>query len=171
VKSLQVALCSVLLGAVTVCHAAQHAGAMVCTGSAGNLSFNVSFFDIGVSNSLSTGSESGGAGAGKVTFQPLVIHTALSTFTSLWQVAAEGSHFTTCTLKTQDSSGGNIEFTLNLVAVQSVNAIASSAGGDFPRYAFVKADLEFGSIQVRTSGAVDDGGAGPGGGWNRIHNN
>ena len=71
----------------------------------------------------------------------------------------------------QDSSGGNIEFTLNLVTVQSVNAIASSAGGNSPRYAFVKADSEFGSIQVRTAGSVDDGGVGPGGGWNRIHNN
>ena len=169
-NSFRTAFCTLLLGSAAVSHAAQPAGAMVCAGSTGNLTFNVSLFDIGVSNTTSIGSSSSGAGAGKVTFQPLVIHTALSNFTSLFEVAANGSHFSSCTLTTRDSTGGNIEFLFNLVTVQSVNAIVSSATDHSPRFAFVKADMEFGGIQVRTAGTVDDGGAGPASGWDVTKN-
>jgi type VI protein secretion system component Hcp len=166
-----IALWSIILGTAAVSHAAQPTGSLACTGDTRSLTFNVSFFDIGVSDSLNIGGESAGAGAGKVTFNPFVVHAALSTFPVLFDAASTGEHFATCTLTTQASSGENIELTLKNVAIQSVDAIASSATGQLPRYAFIKAELQFESIQVRTSGGVDDGGVGPGtDGWNLKEN-
>jgi hypothetical protein len=156
-KSFHIALCSLLLGSATVSHAAQPAGAMVCVGSAGTLTLPVSFFDVGVSSG--TGSASSGAGAGKVTFQPFVVHVPLSNFASLYQVVVTGTPFSTCTLTTQDSGGANIEFSLNLVSVQNVNVVASSAAGDSPRYAYVKAEMQFGGISVQTSSVQTSVGA------------
>jgi type VI protein secretion system component Hcp len=158
-------LYSLLLGAAAVSHAAQPAGTLACTADTNNLSFNISFFEIGLASP--SNSATSGAGAGKVTLNPLVVHAALSTFPSLFESAVGGEHYTSCTLTTQASSGESIEFKLNNVMIQSVNAIASSATGQSPRYAFIRADLEFESVEVRTSGGADDGGVGPttGSGW------
>jgi type VI protein secretion system component Hcp len=153
-KSFHIALCSLVLSSAAVSHTAQPAGAMVCAGSAGTLTLPVSFFDVGVSSG--TGSASSGAGAGKVTFQPFVVHVPLSHFTSLYQAVVAGTHFSTCTLTTQDSSGANIEFVLSLVSIQNVNAVASSAAGESPRYAYVKAEMQFGGITVQTSAGAND---------------
>ncbi|HVW69835.1 MAG TPA: type VI secretion system tube protein Hcp [Steroidobacteraceae bacterium] len=170
-RSFHVVACALLLGSAAVSEAATPAGAIVCTGSAGALSFNVSFFDIGLANPTDVGSSSSGAGAGKVTFQPFVIHAALSSFPKLFEAAATGTHFSSCTLTTQDSSGGSMEFRLSQVLVQSVNAIASSATSHAPRFAYVKADMAFGAVEVRTSTGVDDGGSSPNSsGWNRVTN-
>jgi len=52
---------------------------MSCTSSASNITFNVSYFDLGVTETVNIGSASGGAGAGKATFQPLVVNTSFCT--------------------------------------------------------------------------------------------
>lgn len=150
---------AVLAGLSAVSQAAP-AGSMACTGGPGNVTFNVSFFDLGITSPATTGTGSGGA-AGKVTLQPLVIHAALGTFPSLFEVGVTGGHFTTCTLTTQASNGEQIKFLLKPVAVDSVKAIASSAGGHALRFAFTEVQMEYGSVEVVTSGGIDDGGSGP----------
>jgi type VI protein secretion system component Hcp len=169
-----IALYSIFLGTAAVGHAAQPVGSLACaTGETQSLSFNVSFFDLGLSNSSSTGGASTGAGAGKATYNPLIVHAALSTFPSLADAAATGEHYTTCTLTTQTSSGETIEFILKNVEVQSANAVASSATGQLPRYAFVRAELDFESLEIeyRQTGGVDDGGVGPTTGGGDIQQN
>jgi len=172
-KPHRVALYSLLMGSAAVAHAAQPVGSVVRSEGTTNLTFNVSFFDVGLSTSA-TGASGTGAGAGKVTLQPFVTHSALSSFPALFDAAARGTHFSSCTLTTQGSSGEAVEIQLIHVALEGVDAIASSASGeDRPRYAFVKAQFEYQQIKVHTSGGADDGGSSPGpvqGGWNITQN-
>jgi hypothetical protein len=158
-NTLRLSLCLVFLGVIPAAYAAQPAGKVVCTSNQGNLAFNVSYFNLGISESSS--SSSSGAGAGKVTFQPLVVHAALSSFQTLFEQTVSGGHFSNCTLTTQASNGDNVQFSLQLVVVESVNAIASSATSQSPHYAYVEAHLVYGAIQVSGSNGADDGGSSP----------
>jgi hypothetical protein len=160
-NTLRFSLCLTLLGLVPAAYAAQPAGKVVCTSNQGNLAFNVSYFNLGVSESSSSSSSSSGAGAGKVTFQPLVVHAALSSFETLFEQTVSGGHFSTCTLTTQASNGDHVQFTMQLVAVDSVNAIASAATSQSPHYAYVEAHLLYGAIQVSAPNGADDGGSSP----------
>jgi hypothetical protein len=87
-KSLQIAFCALLFASAAVSRAAKPAGAMVCAGGSGSLTFNMSFFDIGVSDPTDVGSSSSGVGAGKVTLQPLVIHVHGQRV--VWTMAEQG---------------------------------------------------------------------------------
>jgi Type VI secretion system effector, Hcp len=158
-NTLRFSLCLTLLGLIPAAYAAQPAGRVVCTSNQGNLAFNVSYFNLGVVESSS--SSSSGAGAGKVTFQPLVVHAALSSFETLFQQTVSGGHFSTCTLTMQASNGDRVQFTMQLVAVDSVNAIASSATSQSPNYAYVEAHLLYGAVQVSAPNGADDGGSSP----------
>ena len=169
-RSINVTLCALFLGSAAVAQAAPAAGSLSCTGNNGQQTFNVSFFELGLSSPTTIGSATGGAGAGKVTLQPLVVHAALSTFTKLFSVAATGQAFSTCMLMTQDSGGGPIDFMFKNVIIQSVTAIASSPSARAPRYAFVKAELAYEGIEVKTAGGVDDGGSSPSIGWDISQN-
>jgi hypothetical protein len=158
-NTLRLTLCLILLGLIPAAYAAQPAGKVVCTGTQGSLTFNISYFNLGISES--SVSSSSGAGAGKVTFQPLVVHAALSSFETLFGQTVSGGNFSNCTLTTQASNGDNVKFTLQLVVVESVNAIASSATSQSPHYAYVEAHLLYGAIQVSEPNGADDGGSSP----------
>src|SRR5271165_7623780 len=106
--------CAVILCAASAAYALPVAQ-MSCTSSAKTLTFNVSYFDLGVTQTVNIGSASGGAGAGKTTFQPLVVHTSFAPFQSLFAAAEVGSHFDSCTLTTKNSTGAVIEFMLKTV--------------------------------------------------------
>jgi len=166
-----IALCLVLSGGASAAHAAPVAQ-VSCTSSAQTLSFNVSFFDLGVTQTVTIGSASGGAGAGKATFQPLVLHTSLAPFQSLFNAAAAGTFFENCTLTTKNSTGEVIEFLLKTVAVTKVDAIAQSASAAAARTAYTQVTFEYGSVQVTpTTSESDDGGTSPANdGWVKVKN-
>lgn len=165
------AVCAFVFGAASVAYA-RPVGTLACTSSAGMVKFNVSYFNFGVTNTLNIGSQSGGAGAGKVTFQPLEVHAALSTFASLMDAAATGQAFQSCTLSTTFGDGSQAEFEFKLVAISSLSASASmpARSGDAARYTDV--NLVYGAVQVKSSGSADDGGTGSvqQGGWNQVTN-
>ena len=162
--------CALLLSAASVA-SARPVGTLACTGSTGQIKFNVSFFTFGVEDPLNIGSQSSGAGAGKVTFQPLEVHAALSTFASLVGPATEGKDFQSCILTTAFGDGAQSEFEFKLVVISSLAAAASSPAqqGEPARYTDVK--FEYGAVEVKSSGSGDDGGVSnipPG--WNRVQN-
>src|SRR5208337_986037 len=144
---------------VTSAACAVPVGQMSCTSSAKTLTFNVSYFDLGVTQTVNVGSASGGAGAGKATFQPLVVHTSFA-------------HFHSCTLTTKNSTGEVIEFTLKIVLVSQVDAIAQSATADSARTAYTEVNFVYGSVQVTSPGTDgDDGGSSPANdGWVKVKN-
>jgi len=157
---------------VTSAACAVPVGQMSCTSSAKTLTFNVSYFDLGVTQTVNVGSASGGAGAGKATFQPLVVHTSFAPFQSLFAAAEAGSHFDSCTLTTKNSTGEVIEFTLKIVLVSQVDAIAQSATADSARTAYTEVNFVYGSVQVTSPGTDgDDGGSSPANdGWVKVKN-
>ncbi len=160
-----------LIGAslfLTACSArAAVVGKFTCNAPNGQVSANVSYYDISITAPTGIGSQGSGAGAGKVTFNPLVLHMSLAKFTSFSNLV--GEPITTCTLTTKLADGESVEYAFKLLEIQSIDAIARTGKtvDDLPaRYTSIS--LAYGGLQVTTSGGDDDGGTD--GGWNQISN-
>jgi len=150
---------------------AKSVGTLSCTGSTSQIKFNVSFFDFGISAATDIGSQSGGAGAGKVTFKPLEVHAALSTFASLAEAAASGTAFQSCTLTTAFNDGSQTQFEFRPIVISSLTAVASMPAQEDEPARYTDVQFEYGAIQVKTNSGLDDGGTTPApAGWNRLHN-
>jgi hypothetical protein len=160
-------VCALVVSATSFAHA-KPVGTLSCSGSAGSVKFNVSFFTFGLDQSQNIGSQSGGAGAGKVQFQPLEVHAALSTFATL--APALNKPFESCKLTAKENDGSQTEFEFKLVAITALTAAASQAPQDGDPARFTDVQLEYGAVEVKSAGGSDDGGTTPGG-WNRINNN
>ncbi|HEX4285889.1 MAG TPA: hypothetical protein VHZ28_12410 [Terracidiphilus sp.] len=167
---LAVAVCALAL--TTSSAHARPVGTLTCTSSSsGQVKFNVSYFNFGVQNTLNIGSQSSGAGAGKITFQPLEVHASLSAFSSLLAPASNGSVFQTCMLNTSLSDGSQAEFEFKLVAIASLNAVASMPAQTNEPARYTDVNFQYGAIEVRSTGSSDDGGTGAvTGGWNQVTN-
>lgn len=150
---------------------AKEVGTLSCTGSTSQVKFNVSFFDFGISNATDIGSQSGGAGAGKVTFKPLEVHAALSTFASLAEVAASGTAFQSCTLTTAFNDGSRTQFEFRLIVISSLTAVASMPAQENEPARYTDVQFQYGAVEVKTNSGLDDGGTTPlPAGWNLVHN-
>jgi hypothetical protein len=158
-RPLQAGVCA-LAACLSSLAFAKPVGTLTCASSAGQIKFNVSYFTFGLTQPLNIGSQSSGAGAGKVTFQPLEVHAALSTFGSLVDSASTGAAFQTCVLATKLGDGTQAEFEFKLVAIASLTASASRFPDreDTARYTDVQ--FEYGAVEVKSSGSEDDGGTG-----------
>jgi len=161
------------LGALALCCSsfafAKPVGTLSCTGANSQVKFNVSYFDFGLSTPT-TGSQSSGAGAGKVTFKPLEVHAALSAFSSLVDAAASGSSFQSCVLTTTFNDGSRAEFEFRLLLIASLTAQASMAAHGNEAERFTDVQFEYGAVEVKASNAIDDGGTTSQSGWNDITN-
>ena len=158
-------ICLLFLGTLFCCgSSAAHAaiGTFSCTTSGGTpiFSTSVSYYDISIAAVAPTGVS--GAGAGKVTFNPLIVYTPLSTFGSFSLNAIAGTSFGACTLvsRTQDSS---IQYTFQFVSLTTVEAIAKTPrpgpDGFFDpnrdrdqSTAYTKLSLTYGAIQTTVNG-------------------
>jgi len=165
-RSTLLGLASILVVGTAVAQAA--VGQLTCTSSASTITANLSYYDFGFANTLNIGSSSSGAGAGKVTFSPLEVHTSLINFLPFFKAVTTGATFSSCTLATK-TGGNSIDYTFRLVAVSSVDAIARSprAPNNQPA-AYLDVKMAFGAVEVTTSGGDDDGGNE--GGWNQVTN-
>jgi type VI protein secretion system component Hcp len=166
-RKMLLGLASLALWGASVAHAAV-VGQLACASNTANITANISFYDLGLSNTLNIGSQSSGAGAGKVTFNPLEIHTAVVNFSQFFQHLASGGTFSSCTLVTR-TNGETVEYTFTLVGITSLDAIARSphTEGDMPA-SYLDVKLNFGSVQVKTATGGDNGGLE--GGWNVVKN-
>jgi hypothetical protein len=165
-RSTLLGLASLTLFGATIAHAA--VGQLSCTSNTSTITANLSFYDLGLSNTLSIGSQSSGAGAGKVTFNPLEIHTAVINYAQFFQVAQNGATFNSCTL-TAKTNGEAVEYKFSLVAISSLDAIARSPRTPEDKPAsYLDVKLAFGAVEVKTSAGSDDGGSS--GGWSRVKN-
>ena len=149
------------LAVLSLAHTANAAavGSLECTESNGNdVSFNVSYFTFGVTD---TASVSTGTGAGKATFQPLDVHAALTTFATLFTAASEGSHFGKCTLTTTLSDGTTAMFLFKTVLIKALTAVAEKTGTRDQPAQYTDIQFEYLAVEVKTSGGTDDGGTTP----------
>ena len=145
-------------------------GTIACSTSTEEIKFNVSYFTFGVATPMSAGSSTGGAGAGKVTLQPLDVHAALSTFGSLVQPATTGEHIASCTLTTALPDGAPATFVFKELAIQSLTAVASMTGNRTDPARFTDVQLVYAAVEVKGAGGTDDGGTTVPPGWNIITN-
>ena len=113
---------------------------------------DVSSYDVGLTQALSIGSGTSGAGGGKITFNPADIHVQLADFQRFLPFVENGTHFTSCTLS--DTTGTNaIEYEFNLAIVGSIDAVRS-LGANRSDVSYADLKLEFGALEVHTSRSI-----------------
>ena len=159
------------LAVLCLAHAANAApvGSLSCASNAGDIKFNVSYFTFGVTETA--GSASSGAGAGKATFQPLEVHAALSTFSTLFLPAVQGVAMHNCMLTTAMTDGSTTTFEFKPVSIKMLTVVAERAGTTETPAQYIDVQFEYLDVLVKTTGGADDGGTSPAtSGWNRITN-
>lgn len=154
-------LAALVFGSTSISHAATNAtvGQLSCVSSNGpTITARISYFDVTQASVINTGSQSSGAGAGKTSFNPFVIHTSLANFTAF----AGAQVFQSCTL-TPTTAGANIQYEFALVAITSVDGIADGrhTDGEEPQ-AYTKVSFEYAGLKVQSSNN---------GGSSKDHNN
>ena len=149
----------------------------------GNI-FEIDDFSFDIEQVLNIGSQSSGAGAGKVTFNPFQV-TRKSDRASpiLFTMCCAGQHFKIVSLYLRRSGGGTaggqgsmtsgttfLRFDFALVAVKTI----SWSGSDGDEACKEEVTFEYGALQVRYVQQAEDGSAKGGaipGSWNRVYNN
>ena len=135
--------------------------------------YEVEDFSFDIEQTLNIGSQSTGAGAGKVTFNPFSITRKIDRFSPLlFQASCSGTPYQKVALGLKKSAGGNtsgviyLAFIFKLVAVKT---ISWSYDDEAPKETTT---FEYGGLQVHYSPQKPDGNLGntiPGG-WNRVKN-
>jgi hypothetical protein len=151
------------LAALCLAHAANAApvGSLSCTTNTGDITFKVSFFTFGLTQTLNIGTSSGGTGAGKATFQPLEVHAALSTFATLLVPAVQGVAMQNCMLTTAMSDGSTTTFEFKPVAIKALTVVAEKTGTTETPAQYTDVQFEYLDVLVKTTGGTDDGGTTP----------
>ncbi len=135
--------------------------------------FEIEDFSFDIEQTLNIGSQSTGAGAGRVTFNPFSITRKIDRFSpALFELACSGTPFQMVTLGLRKSAGGNtsgiiyLVFRFKLVAVKT---ISWSYDDESPKET---ATFEYGGLQVHYAPQNPDGSLGAviPGGWNRVKN-
>jgi hypothetical protein len=136
-------------------------------GAAGLTAVPISGFDFSVQSATSIGAASTGAGAGKVTFNPLVVTRAIDASSpTLFLSSASGSTFKQMLLSVVKTSGGQPhiveQWQFGLVAAKSLDFTPTLETDTF----------EYGAIRFITYQQQSDGTLTPSnvGAWNRISN-
>lgn len=142
--------------------------------------FEIEDYSFDIEQTLNIGSQSSGAGAGKVTFNPFSITRKIDTASSvLYDMACAGTAFETVWLGLRKSVGAGatgatsmvsgfvfLRFDFKLVAVKT---ISWSHDDESPKETVT---FEYGGLQVRYTQQNPDGTLGKVkiGGWNRVRN-
>jgi type VI secretion system secreted protein Hcp len=134
---------------------------------------SVSSFDLSMENPASPGSASGGAGAGKVQFDPLVVQKAVdSSSPSLFSAASSGRHFQAVQLYLQQASSPTgkpfLAYEFQTVFITKIEWSGNSGGED----AAETVTFAYGTVVIAYQQPNPDGSTGPVAqqGWNQITN-
>lgn len=140
--------------------------------------FEIEDYSFDIEQTLNIGSQSSGAGAGKVTFNPFSITRKIDVSSPIFfQMACAGQPFKNVSLLLRKSSGGPsgtpmtsgstfVRFDFKLVAVKTV---AWSHDDESPKETIT---FEYGQLQVRYTAQKPDGSMDKinQGSWNRVNN-
>jgi type VI secretion system secreted protein Hcp len=133
---------------------------------------SVSSFELGVENSVSLGSATGGAGAGKVQFDPLIIQKAVDHASpSLFSAASSGRNFQAVQLYLRSSGPATQPFLAYEFRAVLITKIDWS-GNSGSQEAAETLTLAYGAVVVAFQQPNPDGSPGPvtQGGWNQVTN-
>jgi type VI secretion system secreted protein Hcp len=135
--------------------------------------FEIEDYAFDVEQTLNIGSQSSGAGAGKITFNPFSITRKIDKASpTLFQMSCSGKAFQTVVLLLRKAAGGAtgavgfLTFTFKLVAIKT---ISWAYAPEEPRE---KVSFEYGGLVIEYFQQKPDGTIGVAvlGGWNRIKN-
>jgi len=135
--------------------------------------FEVEDYSFDIEQALNIGSQSSGAGAGKVTFNPFSITRKIDCASPIFfQKACSGTPFQTVGLGLRKSAGGTVSgmiylvFTFKLVAVKT---ISWAHDDESPKETVT---FEYGGLNIMYTQQKPDGTpyAPAAGGWNRVKN-
>lgn len=139
--------------------------------------FEIDDFSFDIEQVLNIGSQSSGAGAGKVTFNPFQVTRKTDRISPyLFKMCCSGTHFKTVSLYLRraggdDSSSGTtfLRFDFALVAVKTI----SWSGSDGDEACKEEVQFEYGALKIQyaqqdTTGALK---AVTNSSWNRVYNN
>jgi type VI secretion system secreted protein Hcp len=151
--------------------------------------FEIDDFSFDIEQVLNIGSQSSGAGAGKVTFNPFQVTRKTDRLSpKLFTMCCAGQHFKVVSLYLRRAGGGAggaagtgtqssgttfLRFDFALVAVKTI----SWSGSDGDEACKEEVQFEYGALQVRYVQQGVDGkpmttaDANPVGSWNRVYNN
>jgi type VI secretion system secreted protein Hcp len=151
--------------------------------------FEIDDFSFDIEQVLNIGSQSSGAGAGKVTFNPFQVTRKTDRLSPrLFTMCCAGQHFKQVSLYLRRAGGGAggatststqtsgttfLRFDFALVAVKTI----SWSGSDGDEACKEEVTFEYGALQVRYVQQGSDGkpmttaDANPVGSWNRVYNN
>jgi type VI secretion system secreted protein Hcp len=145
--------------------------------------FEIDDFSFDIEQILNIGSQSSGAGAGKVTFNPFQITRKTDKLSPiLFTMCCAGQHFKIVSLFLRRAGGGTaggqgsltsgttfLRFDFALVAVKTI----SWSGADGDDACKEEVTFEYGALQVRYVQQKEDGTSFPPipGSWNRVYNN
>jgi Type VI secretion system effector, Hcp len=152
-----------LLGALSLINAAANAAvpathAFTCDSDT-PLNLTPVSFNFQIAQTLDVGSQSAGAGTGKVIFNPLTIKFAAEpAYADLLKAVESGSHFNSCTLTEtvrearHRTSATVYQWKFNLVLLASLSAIGSDgsntdSGGMNVPTGYMQATFEYGAIE------------------------
>jgi type VI secretion system secreted protein Hcp len=140
-------------------------GALVLTTSSGQqITVTMSSYRFGVQKPTpSVGSQSGGAGASKVSFNPFQITRKIDASSPLlFKACVNGTHFPKATLLVPTLGGSDDSFTFGGVAIQSIDWVSGLDGIDGESLDFTFSEIEI-DYQTQPSSTSSVG-------WNRITN-
>jgi len=135
--------------------------------------FEIEDYSFDIEQVLNIGSQSSGAGAGKVTFNPFSITRKIDCASpQFFQMACSGTPFHTVGLGLRKSAGGDVSgllflmFTFKLVAVKT---ISWAHDDESPKETVT---FEYGGLNIQYTQQLPSGQMAPvdPGGWNRVKN-
>jgi type VI secretion system secreted protein Hcp len=135
--------------------------------------FEIEDFSLGVEQTLNIGSQSSGAGAGKIAFNPFSITRRVDMASpKFFEMACSGTAFKSVALALAKSAGGatanqiTLRYDFKLVAVKTI------AWNEQPDGVREMISFEYGGLQIRYARQSPNGQLQPPilGGWNRVKN-
>ena len=138
-----------------------------------NALFEIEDFSFDIEQTLSIGSQSTGAGAGKVTFNPYSITRKIDKQSpNLFAAACSGTPYQTVALGLRKSAGGKVSGLMYLVFVFKLVAVKTISWAYDDESPKETVTFEYGGLQVHYSQQGADGKlqAPIPGGWNRVKN-
>jgi len=135
--------------------------------------FEIEDFSFDIEQTLNIGSQSTGAGAGKVTFNAYSITRKIDKSSPIFfEKACSGTPFQNVTMGLRKSSGGKTSGLMYLVfmfKLAAVKTISWSYDDESPKETIT---FEYGGLQVHYAQQKPDGSFNPvvAGGWNRVRN-
>jgi type VI protein secretion system component Hcp len=121
------------------------------------LAIEVQTASFGGVQTLNIGSQSTGAGAGKVTFNPFVVTRKPDANSAMfWSQMCSGTPFKTMSLTATEAgaSAPLLTFTMGLVAIKSLNVAASESGEVIETITFEYGQGTYGAAQKNVDGSL-----------------